>query len=397
MSRGVRRALAELACRALIAALPRSARSWGCAVRRETDGIADDSEALRFALGSLCGLLPHAIVTRLARCIGWLTGTRALRAARTRLVAVRAAALRRPRAVGVACAVGAVMLGSAYLTMAGAPTRYLAINVAALALGVTVLTLIARTRYADPDASGRAIAAMGCALLATGVFGDAADGAARWITLAGLAVQPSLVLVPVMLVLYARTCHRLATLGIVAAAAALAIQPDRAMASVLVAGVAALCAYRRDRHMVVALSASVLGLAVTLLRPDTLPAAPFVDRIYYSAFDVHLAAGAAVLLGALLLLVPALLVHALQGGAREPLHRAGYAVFGAVWCAAMLAAALGNYPTPVVGYGGSAIIGYALSLLAFPSRAAGRRRAVEPAADAPEHTGSDWRVLVGPC
>jgi hypothetical protein len=34
-----------------------------------------------------------------------------------------------------------------------------------------------------------------------------------------------------------------------------------------------------------------------------------------------------------------------------------------------MAAALGNYPTPIVGYGGSAIIGYALSLLALPKLA----------------------------
>lgn len=32
----------------------------------------------------------------------------------------------------------------------------------------------------------------------------------------------------------------------------------------------------------------------------------------------------------------------------------------------MMAAALGNYPTPIVGYGGSAVIGYVFSLLALP-------------------------------
>jgi hypothetical protein len=46
-------------------------------------------------------------------------------------------------------------------------------------------------------------------------------------------------------------------------------------------------------------------------------------------------------------------------------------VFGAVWMAAVLAAALGNYPTPVVGYGGSAIVGYLLSLGLLPARRAG--------------------------
>ena len=37
-------------------------------------------------------------------------------------------------------------------------------------------------------------------------------------------------------------------------------------------------------------------------------------------------------------------------------------VFGGVWCTALAAAALGNYPTPLVGYGGSAILGYCVSV-----------------------------------
>ena len=34
----------------------------------------------------------------------------------------------------------------------------------------------------------------------------------------------------------------------------------------------------------------------------------------------------------------------------------------------ILAALLGNYPTPLVGYGGSAILGYLVSLLGLPPR-----------------------------
>jgi len=42
-------------------------------------------------------------------------------------------------------------------------------------------------------------------------------------------------------------------------------------------------------------------------------------------------------------------------------------VFGVAWLGMVVAAALGNYPTPLVGYGGSAILGYALSLSFLPS------------------------------
>jgi hypothetical protein len=52
----------------------------------------------------------------------------------------------------------------------------------------------------------------------------------------------------------------------------------------------------------------------------------------------------------------------LQGGrAGDGRLRPGHAAFGAVWLAALTASVLGHYPTPLIGYGTSAILGYALS------------------------------------
>ena len=124
------------------------------------------------------------------------------------------------------------------------------------------------------------------------------------------------------------------------------------------------------------------SFATTFARADTLPAAAYVDQILYSSFDVHVMAGAAVLGGSALLLIPAIM-----GWRSDPAHRETYAVFGAVWLAAIVAAALGNYPTPIVGYGGSAIIGYALSLLALPKQAAGA------ATDSRKHIEADTPPL----
>jgi hypothetical protein len=98
------------------------------------------------------------------------------------------------------------------------------------------------------------------------------------------------------------------------------------------------------------------------LLADPSPAASFVDQIFFSAFSVHVLAGLAVAAGAVLMLVPPAL-----GLLRDPGQRAAYAVFGAIWLGVILAALLGNYPTPLVGYGGSAIIGYLVSLLGLPS------------------------------
>ena len=51
------------------------------------------------------------------------------------------------------------------------------------------------------------------------------------------------------------------------------------------------------------------------------------------------------------------------------LSKRPHVAFGIVWSGIMVAAALGNYPTPLVGYGGSAVLGYLLSLAALPAAA----------------------------
>ena len=364
MSIGLRRSLADLSCRALQAALPSALQAWGWAVRCETADIPDDTEALLYALDSLCGLLPRAVAARLLHLFSSPTSDSAPFFGGSIPMTIYNAAMRRPRALGIACAIGAVMLGLVYMAIAGAPMRYLAVNAAALVIGLTMLALLGRTALAVRQWTSGAIVAMAGALLATALLGTPVDGAARWVNLGGLAIQPSLILLPVMLMAFARTRGRLATAGILVAAAAMALQPDRAMAGMLALGLAALAIVRPDRHVLVALAAAVAGFAATLVRADTLPAVPYVERIFYSSFDVHVAAGLAVLCGATLLLVPAVV-----GWSRDAENRATYAAFGAAWFAVIAAAALGNYPTPMVGYGGSAIIGYALSLLALPKLA----------------------------
>ncbi|BAK66765.1 conserved hypothetical membrane protein [Sphingobium sp. SYK-6] len=277
------------------------------------------------------------------------------------------------------------------MAIAGAPARYLAINVGALVIGLAVLATLGRNRIAGQRWAGGTIAAMAGVLLATALLGNTADGAARWVKLGGLSIQPSLVLLPLMLVLFARTRDALATAGLIAAAVAMALQPDRAMAGMLAASLAVLAMMRSDRHVVAALGASVTGFAMTLARADTLPAVPYVDQILYTSFDVHAAAGAAVLGGCALLLVPAI-----TGWTRDPARREIYAVFGAVWFTAILAAALGNYPTPMVGYGGSAIIGYALSLLALPKRADAELGAGSCPRNEADAMAADRQLLLAP-
>jgi hypothetical protein len=269
---------------------------------------------------------------------------------------------RLPRTTGIACAVGATGAGILYMAMAGAPATYIAINGLALVMGLGAVGL-AWTAGRDRHLPGGMVLVLGAALLATALFGLRADGAARWVRVGGTSVQVSLVVLPTMLVSFARHRERYSTLGVAVAALALAVQPDRAMAGVLASAVAVLAVSTRDPRALLALAGAATGFAATLLRPDTLPAAPYVDQVLYTAFDTGILAGLAVTCGALLLAVPALL-----GWRYDPDHREVHAVFGTIWLGAVVAAALGNYPTPLVGYGGSAILGYALSLSLIPPK-----------------------------
>ncbi|QSQ22784.1 hypothetical protein JY651_48130 [Pyxidicoccus parkwayensis] len=359
MSVRFQRRIANLLCRALQSILPPQLRDWGLAIRYEVAEIPEDTQALSFALASVCTLAPRAIGLLLIQPFVALPGAavRASRAGANR----GSGTLHSPRAVGALCAVGAVGMGLVYMTLAGAPVGYLIINAGALVIGLALLFPVSRGLGAGGRLPGVLILGLSLLLLATALLGLRVEGAARWVNLGGVIVQPSLVLLPLMLVGFSRTRTPLATVGIVVAALAMALQPDRAMAAMMTLALAAVAVTRADRPTCLAFTASLLAFGVTLLRPDALPAVPFVDRILFSSFGVHALAGLAVLAGSVMLVVPAII-----GRSRDGDDRATCFAFGAAWLAATLAAAFGNHPTPVVGFGGSAILGYALSLSLLP-------------------------------
>jgi hypothetical protein len=322
--------------------------------------IADDRSALLFAAGCLRAAALLAIGAR-------------LEALRARLfppqlsewsVPIMNRISARPRLLGLVCGAAAVGIGLAYMGAAGAPSRFLLVNLAALVLGATAWLALGRAGSARLAGAGVATLALSVPLLLTAFFGVAADGAVRWVSLGPLSLQVSLIVLPVMIILYARRPDQAGTAGMSAAALALALQPDPAMAGVLAAALLALLLAAPGRLPVVAAAASVLAFGWTLMTPDSLAASDFVDRILYTAFDVHPLAGGAVAAGAAALVLPA--VPGLWRGAGD---RPALLAFGACWAAVVAAAALGNYPTPLVGYGGSAVLGYLLSVALLPSGA----------------------------
>ena len=375
MTRGAARRLAIAIVRLTTILLPASQASWSSAMIVEVAELDDDAEALRFAMGCLWAAVVQAAAHHIPGSDPDGQGSHNHdREART----MEQLRKRDPRAIGLACAAGAVGLGLVYLAAAQAPLVYMVVNGTAFVLGVIAYAAFVRGGWGGTTRSGLIVLASAFVILATALFGASADGAARWIRLGPLAVQVSLLLLPLMIVAFARHRDTAGAAGLVVAALALALQPDRAMAGVLAASLLTLVILKLEMRVGITLLAAVIAFAVTLLRPDTSPAVPWVDRIFYTSFDVHPLVGAAVLTGALLLIVPAI-----YGFGKSSEHRHVFAVFGTVWVGVIAAAALGNYPTPLVGYGGSAVLGYVLGLASIPPVAGTRRPAEVPHGERP--------------
>ena len=279
----------------------------------------------------------------------------------------------------------------------GALAVYAIINAAALVIGMALLAIVLRQRDDSARLEGAFVLAAAAGLLATAMLGITIDGAVRWVRIGVVSLQPSLILLPLMIVAFARQSGGaatlgmivatlgmiVATLGMIVAALAMALRPDRAMAGTLAAGLAFVAMQRPDRPTMVAFATAIIGFCATLLRPDILPATAFVDHVVIDAFALSGVAGGALsgvaggalsgiaggalVAGAMLLVLPAL--------ARSETGL----VFAAIWLAILVAPMLGNYPTPLLGYGGSGIIGYLLSLAALPAQVGMARD--EPGAD----------------
>jgi len=344
-----------VACAAMM--LPRASRDWGPAMRGEVRGISRGGEALLFALGCLVGASRQVF------------GPPELEEIAQEGEPSGEPAGRNPRALLIACATVAVLLGVAHMRSGSAPTTMMLMNLIALAVGLLLLSSASLLRTLLPAPDPRILSLLlALLLLATALGGVTVDGATRWIRLSGLSIQPSLILLPLILLWFVRRASPASLLAVLLSAVALALQPDRAMAGALAAGLFALALVRPVRVTFLALAAAVAGFVVTLARPDVQPAMPFVDRILWTAFELHPLAGVAVVGGAALLVVPGLVL--LTGSVGD---RSVGAVFTATWFAIVVAAALGNYPTPLVGYGGSAILGYLICLWGLPRGVASDR------------------------
>jgi acetyl esterase/lipase len=322
---------------------PPGAHAWVQAMRAEIAAIDDAGAARRFALGCV-----RAAVIFRARLTAdnpqHITTTAIVPARRLFLLAI--------------CGSAAAAIGVLYLAAASAPQSLIIVNTLALLLGVLLVVGSRRVRGLRRSIVNGTAVAIAAVLLLTAVTGHAVDGVARWVQLGSLSVQTSLLLLPVALLLFAHRMNRWTTAAMVVIAIAIALQPDRAMALALCAGLVALLFVRRRPAVVIACGASSAAMLVTCLRADPLPAVPFVDHILWSSFRLHPLLGVALWLGSALLFVPLLLMRSTNA-------RNVCLPSGVCWGALVVAAAAGAYPTPVVGFGSAAILGYFLCIAAL--------------------------------
>lgn len=354
------RRLANRICDLLQLSLPAPSREWALAVRAKTDAIESDIQALAFAARTYQSLGIAGLGCRLLRA-GVRLGGDAGPAHDLPRLGRRFNITRWPRAFGIASAIIATIIGIAVIAATHGPVSYMAGNMFALVAGLAMLALIGRKPARADQGLDRFLVVLSLLLWGAAAFGEGSSGATRWLRLGGLAIQPSLLLIPTIVVGFSRARTPLGAIAMVMAAGALASQPDRAMAGALCAGLAAQWISRPDGPAAIAFAGGIAGLAFTLAAPEAGAPTRFVDGVLASALDAHFLLGLSVLCGMALLLAPGLL------GTSRYVSRVAQSTFSMVWSAVFVASALGPHPTPILGFGGSAIVGYLLSLVMLPS------------------------------
>ena len=263
--------------------------------------------------------------------------------------------------VSAALAVGVAVLRMRSL---GAPGSMVSAHAGVFVVFATFFVLLGRGRPLGPKMADALLLAGGLALVFTPLLGAESSGVARWVQFGPISLQPGLMVLPAMIVRYGRWPSLAGVAALTLAAAGLALQPDRAMAGSLVAGLLAVMLAAPSRLTAVALAASLTSFVAALLQPDTLPGVAHVEGVLARAFADGWVPGFALAGVGVALIAPAMPLMTRT----EPSRAAGLA-FAATWLAILAASVVGAYPTPLLGFGPSLIAGYLLAVLVLAAAA----------------------------
>ena len=268
------------------------------------------------------------------------------------------------------CAVAGIAAGIGWLVLHGASPYMPAINLLAAATGAIAAIFLARSS----QFRGRtldAIALVACvAIVAPLLFGPRMEGVARWLAVGPVQLQPAMILLPLVLILHARDPRQTSTVALAFTAVALAFQPDRSMVTALAATLFVLAVLQGGLAAWGLVIWSMASATMAFARPDPLGPVPLVENVLNDAFAQGLTSGLTMTIAAVLMILPSFTVRSAVPSARI--------AFATCWVILIAASVVGPFPTPVLGFGASGVLGYVLSLAALaashPSAASRLRR-----------------------
>lgn len=242
------------------------------------------------------------------------------------------------------------LAGLAFMSLSGAPDRYLLINGITL---VAALAWLAAARISPSLNGARIVGAAMLALLTVPLLtGPEINEVSRWIPLGPFQLHSGMIAVP-LLAGVAAMDREYSPAWLLSAIFLCLLQPDGASVfALMVVAVGLYFAWRTWQPGVVAMVAFFAGILASLRRE--LPAQPFVEHVLADALRANIAVGLGLLVATLVTF--ALILVAI----RQP-RAVRYAMAGS-FAGFSITALMSNYPTPLIGYGAAPLIGYALAL-----------------------------------
>lgn len=247
-----------------------------------------------------------------------------------------------------------VIVGIAYLSLAGAPANYAWVNACALAaalLAILFLRPIHQPRWRS------ALVVVAVTLLALPLLvGPNVMDVQRWLTIGPVTIHIGMVTLPVLCILLPQLDDRIAALAVVCVALILALQPDAGTGIAWAFAALTIAAQAQSLWLgagfLFAASAWAHSALEMVSSTESLPAVAYVEGVFGDLFqnDILWFIPAATMALWLCFRVTTIAQHNAEGHALEQLT---YGLF--------LAAVWSNFPTPLLGYGAAPIIGYGLA------------------------------------
>lgn len=260
----------------------------------------------------------------------------------------------------------ACLLGVGIMRMYGSPMSMPVMNLVAALLGLVLIAWLSSAMVAGIQKRPEIVALGGLAIFAATQLDPGLDGVHRWVTLGPVRLHVGALFAPIVLLavvaLWVRQKTSLAVLTLALGLVFFVAQPDAGQTTAWAAAVVALAALpgKRLAMRFVLVVLAALGTIAAWMRPDPLAGVPMVEGIVGEAWRMHSALGAGAMV-ALALLPLSALFAARRARTNYLAVRYGL-VLATYFVGSLVVVAIGEFPTPVLGFGASPMLGAVLGL-----------------------------------